>query len=79
MVIEDIIQETYITIPEARYVIQEHWAEVNDVDTAGRPSLSSNEFNLLLNTYYVRAREYYLNKYGLEIKNLYNVKYRAED
>lgn len=79
MVIEDIIQQEYITLPEARYVIQEYWAEVNDVDSTGRPSLSSNEFNLLMNNYYVRAKEYYLKKYNLEITNLYNVRYRAED
>ena len=79
MVIEDIIHETYITLPEARFVIQEYWAEVNAVDSTNRPSFNSNEFNLLLNNYYVRAREYFLNKYGLEVKNLYNVRYRAEE
>lgn len=79
MIVKDIIQQEYVTLPEARYVIQEYWAEVNEIEGTGRPSLRSNEFNILLNNYYVRAKEYFLNKHGLEIKNLYNVKYRAEE
>lgn len=79
MVIRDIIQQKYVTLPEARYVIQEYWAEVNAVDSTNRPSMNSNEFNVLLNNYYVRAKEYFLNKYGLEVNNLYDVRYRAEE